>query len=410
MNGEDLKFLANRAETVRGRPDERLAEVHARIRSTRRRRAAEAAAATSAAVLALVIGIAVLTGPTGHDTNNGPLPPAHSGTPDEPTSTTIRKILYSDDIEPVVHDGPFPLSRVGIIHVGDREVEINQTLDSARSWSMFVTDAGAVYAQDDHSVWFTDGGEPRRIAAQTCADSSGDLESLGLATGNAGPWVAWFDCTPSSRGDLVIYDTGTGHEVARHPIPSCRAPDDAGGGFRCGPGAVIGEHVYFTRTGNDFRADHEFRLDVTSGHVLPASPKMYAQDVSSHPRGLVVGDAWQTGAATDGIGLNFRDVGTRLHSVWDLPNGEQVLTKSFDTATGHAVRLHLPAGYHADPNEDFTLFEWLDDDTVALVAQFGGNGPGDILTCHLTDGRCDLAVKAGPHNKRRIVAGGSLPG
>ena len=37
MNGDDLRVLANRADTVLGRPDQRLAEVHARIRSARRR-------------------------------------------------------------------------------------------------------------------------------------------------------------------------------------------------------------------------------------------------------------------------------------------------------------------------------------------------------------------------------------
>ena len=164
MSGEDLRFLADRASTVRGRPDERLAEVHARIRSARRRRAAEAVAATSAAVLALVVGIVVLTGPTGQDKHSGPLPPAHSGTP-TPTvpSSTTREIVYGDL-------GPRG-TRVGTIHLGDREVEIDQTLRTVRFWDLHVTDAGVVYDKGDGSVWFTDGGRPRQIAARACDGS-----------------------------------------------------------------------------------------------------------------------------------------------------------------------------------------------------------------------------------------------
>ena len=69
------------------------------------------------------------------------------------------------------------------------------------------------YVKVDHSVWFTDGGRPQQIAQQGCADTSGDWR--GLATGSSGPLVAWFDCSPASRGDLVVYDTGLRQEVAR---------------------------------------------------------------------------------------------------------------------------------------------------------------------------------------------------
>jgi len=51
VTGEDLKFLANRAEPVTGRADRRLDEVHARIRAVRRRRRTAVATAAAAAVL-----------------------------------------------------------------------------------------------------------------------------------------------------------------------------------------------------------------------------------------------------------------------------------------------------------------------------------------------------------------------
>ena len=81
----------------------------------------------------------------------------------------------------------------------------------------------------------------------------------------------------------------------------------------CSPGDVVGEHVYFTRVDRaNHTIDHPFRLDVASDHVIPASPEMYADDLKSHPRALVIGDSWQTGTPTDGTWLTFQVVGSRI--------------------------------------------------------------------------------------------------
>jgi hypothetical protein len=424
MNGEDLKYLANRADAVRGRADQRLTEVHARIRSARRRRAAEAVAATSAAVLAIVVGIAVLTGPAAPNKHNPPPPPANS---DTPAPNTTRKLVYSDDLRIrflKTSAGDFVAKHlVGALHVGDREVEIDQKVQMSHGgWSMVVTDAGAAYAKVDHSVWVTDGGRPQQIAQQACADTSGDHS--GLATGNAGTLVAWFDCSPASPGDLVVYDTGLRHEVARHPDHSCRAPGP--GPYECVPDGVIGEHVYFSHINNPGRViEHQFRLDVTSGQVIPAGPAVYADDLRTHPRALVIGDSWSAGTPTDDIReVVFHVVGSRLVPVvFDNASDKPVRTRAFDTATGQPVRFRLPAGYHPDPaaahvpgdsyavggGDTFTPFEWLDDDTVAL-AQGDINWVGDIITCHPSDGRCDLAVPWAAHDRHRIAPGLGLPG
>jgi hypothetical protein len=106
--------------------------------------------------------------------------------------------------------------------------------------------------------------------------------------------------------------------------------------------------------------------------------------------------------------------------VFDSASDKFVRTRAFDTATSQPVLFRLPAGYHPDPaagfhqpgeslegTDTFTPFEWLDDDTVALAQ---GDWVGDIITCHLSDGRCDLAVKDGPHNRHRIAPGMGLPG
>ena len=54
------------------------------------------------------------------------------------------------------------------------------------------------------------------------------------------------------------------------------------------------------------------------------------------------------------------------------------------------------------------FFEYLDDDTVALVGWDEAPGHGDILTCRLSNGRCELAVPG--HGSGRVVTNGDLPG
>jgi len=65
----------------------------------------------------------------------------------------------------------------------------------------------------------------------------------------------------------------------------------------------------------------------------------------------------------------------------------------------------MPEGY--DRASEFTAFEWLDDDRLALMAYVGqvgfdaGSsdigrsraGYGDILVCRVSTGRCDLTVE-----------------
>lgn len=409
MNGEDLRSLASRADGVNGRAETRLTEVHTRIATARRRRAVGAVAGTSAAVLALVVGAVLVSGPTGHEKGDGPLPPA------ETPAKIARKIVYSDTLSSVPHKGDLPLLRVATVHVGDREARIDQVLHTVQGWALVATDAGAVYARDDQTVWMTDGGEPHRIAERACVDTT---QASGLAAGTGGPWVVWFDCSSASRGaDLVVFDTVAGREVARHTVPSCRGRKAEWPAHKCEPELVVGDHVYFrvlVDAARDVRRG--FVLDATSDELVPATPAALAGDIDSHPRGLVIGADRQTGIATTGLGQVFRVVGARLVPVVDS-DSEPVLARAvFDTATGRAVQLRLPEGYRArrsDATDDppfFFMSGWLDDDTVALVRGNTSTHLGDILVCHLSDGRCRVAVEAPHVDATRIVAGVQLPG
>jgi hypothetical protein len=361
--------------------------------------------------MAVAIGIAALTGPT--TTHNNLPPPANSGTPTPtPTPTTTRPIVYSDDVLSDRCRGN-PIGCIGTLHVGDREVRIDQALRTVRGWPLGLTDAGVVYAQDDGSVWFTDGGSPRRIAQHTCAGTSPTNVDF-LITGDAGPWAAWFDCTPAHRGDLVVFDTSSGQEVARTPIPSCPSAALSA----CTLDGIIGEHVYIGYMALPTYVNVR-RLDVTTGKVVAATPQMHDEDLRSHPRAFVLGDSWRTGTPTGGV--EFAVVGSRLVPTDPQPGPEPRRTRAFDITTGQPVRFRLPSGYHPGPTATFhgndvsgyvnvfATVEWLDDDTVALTQEAEELPSRDIITCRLSDGHCHVAVKAGTPDVWRMVIGEALP-
>jgi hypothetical protein len=402
----------------------------------RRRRYAAVAGSGVAVALAIALAIGGTSWNRSADQNSGPIdrPPKHPNRSQTITPTTTRPIVYTDD---AFSDGcdvaGQPFFCVGTLHVGDRAVRIDQAVGTDRGWPMFVTDTGAIYLNADgrpgsswDSVWFTDGGAPRQLAQQVCS---------GATTQSAGPLAAWVDCSTQARGDLVVFDTGTGSEVARLPIPGCRAAETKSASGRlavegCSPAGIVAGHVYFARAGYDETrnppASRLLRLDLDTGDVVTATLRMYARDLTSDPRALVVGDSWRTGTRETGVG--FAVVGSRLvPGAFDSSSDEFVATRAraFDAVTGRPVRLRLPAGFQPGPPpiippdgaagsvRQFSVFEWLDDDTIALAQEGDNHHMGDMITCRLSDGACRFVAEAppsdGPPYEIRLVAGQSLP-
>jgi hypothetical protein len=416
-----------------GTPDLDIDELVGRGEQRLRRRRLSAALGSAAAVslaVALGVGGVMLNGSTdrGQGPTNNRTTDNNPG-PDQPRAQT-RPIVYSD----VQFVPGRPDSLLGDpIHVGDRVVE------TGSGWvHMDVTDDGVVYATggyvDDGRVWFSDGGAPEQIGSHACVESHGWPGTV--VTGASGSLATWFDCTREHHAELVVYDTSSGREVVRREVPGCSDTyfgRDLGHEVRvapCRPDAIIGDHVYiisnesYGSSGDAFQ-DYALELDVATGRlskvklVIPygESPvaKSYLDDIRGQRRSLVIGHSWETGTPTlDG---DFEVVGTRLVTRSD--DGSP--TSAFAAATRQPIRLQLPPGYEADRNElggaDFVLFEWLDDDTVALVrpTDDGTGGlqndpnsrqPGDILTCQLSSGRCELAVPS--HDSVRVLPGVAL--
>jgi hypothetical protein len=381
MKGEDLRFLADRAERVVGRPDQRLAEVHARIRSTRRRRAAQAVAGASAAVLALVIGIAVLSGTTGTNKNDGPIRPANSSTPDVPT-TANRPLVYGEG---------WPIRA---IHIGDRVVDISHQIPR-RPWSgpvyLNTTDGGVVFDVDtDQSrIWFTDGTDVVPIGQVGAYTHIGDSP---VRTGSMGYLAAWLDWS-RRPAQLVVYDTSKRAEVTRITCPRCGSPE------------IAGNRVYWSDNGAASEALTTM-FDAKTGGTRHVAATAYAEDLASQPRGVIVGDSLETGVVSSAgwpaASLQFSAEEAMLVPVLDQgPSSPGVTdwgpTSAFDTATHRSLRFRLP---HDFDGTRFQPFDWLDDDRLALVAD---SSPGDegwqIVTCRISTGQCRLAVAA-THDRR----------
>lgn len=102
MNTEDLRALAQRAETVKGREGVRLAELHDRIRTARRHRAAATAAASAAAVLVLVVGGRFLaeTSERAEEPIKRPTRTASTQTATETLAIPAGQVTITPDIRP----------------------------------------------------------------------------------------------------------------------------------------------------------------------------------------------------------------------------------------------------------------------------------------------------------------------
>jgi hypothetical protein len=394
MNTTLREALARRANDA-GLPDLDI-EALVGLGEHRLRRRRRAAVLGSAAAVVVVIALAVgasLHGPVKR--SQGPV--NHPRPSPTEKHELARRILYSDT-QLFSHT-------TGTIHFGDRVVDTRDGFVH-----MDVTDDGFVYTARE-GAWFTDGGTPEQVGSHLCGTAPdgefGNFANRAVMSANTGSLAAWFECTRGAPATLVVYDTASRRTLARRQMAVCsKGPSLANS---CELFGLTSGQVYFNQGVYAGSPRPEYRFDVTTGRLSATTRKAYAADIRSQPRGLVVGDTWQTGTATDGIGIDFRAIGSRLAPWWRLPNGEQVLTDSFDTATGQAVRLHLPSGYRAPHGAVFKLFEWLDADTVALSGAGRGHST-DILTCHLSDGRCALAVKGHHKHDRRILPHLPLPG
>lgn len=377
-----------------GRVDVDIAALVKRGETRLRRRRTAAVLGSMAVVVLVVAAVAGVTAGHRDGRGDGPVRPPSPA----PTPSSTRQIVYSD----------VQWTRHGVIgdvvHYGGRRVTLRGV--ATADTHLDVTDDGFLYTGNDASVWFSDGATPVEVGSHLCgADQHGEFSHFAtgaVVTANSGPWAAWVDCTQPARPALVVFDTASGREAVRRAVDFCRN--------LCGPTALTERYVYLGRDPYTAGRGSGYRLDLSSHRLQPWTGRMLIKDIAHSPRGLVIGDTWSSGTVTSGALQRFAVVGSRLVPL----DARDRLTTAFDTATGRAVHLHLPAGYprgtRTGSSGDFPsvlMFEWLDDDTVALSGQ-------DILTCRLSTGDCVVAVpwpeSRNPRTTHRILPAYPLPG
>ncbi len=343
--------------------------VRGRVRRQRRRRLAVLAA--TAAAIALVAGAGLLA--TAVSDKAGPTDPARpSESPSavKETGAAARALTYA----------------VGqTIHYGD------QSIDTGREVHFLaVTDDGVVFASPDNRVWFTDGSDIIPIGKS----GPGFPRGWAIESANTGSIVAWWeDDKPSNwQGQLVVYDTRQRRVVGR--IGDSDGPVMGYQSF-----AVYDDYVYWTTEPDS--GSRLMRYEVATGTQTEVPAASYEADQRSRPRRLIA-ELSENGDDPLERGNYFRRVGSHLIGADTADVGHDVPLQSrarkdvfLDTRTGKRMVLRIPSGY--DATDAFALVQWLDDDRVALVADYRGwnefpSHEGDIFTCRLSTSRCVIAV------------------
>ncbi len=381
MSPQDLRVLADRATRVEGRPATRLAEVHARIDTTRRRRQLGAVVATVVAVvLALSAGTAVV-----RMTESAP-PPAKP--PVAPTPTP----QVDDDVS----SGGLVYARGSTIHLGDRTIDAGDEVAGVAA-----TAEGAVFTRASaHEncnqpggcyapLLFTDGSEILRIGRV----AGTWVRGYQIEVSSAGSTLVWFEPSPDSnagenyveRGQYIAYDTAARREVARFGSADADIKEVYDGSVYWTPDDHTRCLDYSKYNAACLRFSAITRLDTSTGTQTEVPWASYTADRNSRPSTFVLpikGDPDTPGPVYDET-PDFGRSGDRL--VGD-DGGNAVLMHL--ASNGEPVRLHLPTGYDEDA-QLFFFHRWLGDGRFSLVA----DNTDDILVCQLSSGRCRVVVK-----------------
>lgn len=327
-------------------------------RRIRRRRWGAAAAGTAAAVVVAVAAPALLGG---QDRVIDPL--ARSiGEVEKPV---VSGVLPSD----MFAQGRVTWAWDSVIHYGDVTVDVGRDVDA------FVrTQLGFVFASDGE-VWQVDGDVQKQIGS---VDAKNPRLVADPETADAG----WVDPT-GAKPVFVVFDHGTG---------------------------ATQRYDEFTRSDMGLLADEKnpayfYGLDAHTAYWHDSRGAV-ATDLQTGEATVVDGDAvngFDIVDVEDGLlamstetGTDFGTSSEQVRSSADgfygsmgdfSPNaqyytGDADEPQVFDIAAGKPVTINLDGYAFA------TGYDWIDDETVAMIASRSERGPVQLLSCVVTTGAC----------------------
>jgi hypothetical protein len=342
------------------------------LRETARRRTRRAGVATSVAVAATVVAsVAALYLGRSDDREPQPAPPV-------PTS---RPLTYADG---------------STIHYGDRTVEA-----AGHVAELDVTDDGVGFRTDDGRVWFTDGSTVDSLGAvgRTGPGYGDDTWPLltrpgWMLSSNTGSRLVWFEFPAPGEPQVVVYDTGAGHEVARDSVR-------LGPGHRAVPSLVSDRFVYWFQdpTPDEVAEDQaQVRYDPATGRqsAITEADLLDDLDTEAAVRSIrVKGDGRLDSSGrfhySDGMGQQMS-----MDLTKDVAGVDGVAPVGAGDMKAEDVR-GRPFGF--DPPADTTgrsgvawLVQWLDDETVVVLSPLRQST--DLIACHLDTKTCEVATSA----------------
>jgi len=260
------------------------------------------------------------------------------------------------------------------IHLGDDSVDAGHQVRG-----LVRTTAGVVFFDEHGTVFQLDGGEARPLG-----HTSPDLTAARLVSDDDGPLVGWVDPT-GDRPRFVVHDldTGEGVTLPARTVPGMSLLDDTA------DAALF--YALDDRTAYLRDATGVVTVDVDTGRVSRVDAPGRQVSVSDAEdgvmvlhdnRGAKVGATWQDATRITG---SFADLGYLSPDArWVTFDADQPDVR--DTRTGEAVTLDIDGRVFA------TGYEWLDDDTLAVLASRTEKGPIEILRCEVPSGACEVAV------------------
>ncbi len=208
--------------------------------------------------------------------------------------------------------------------------------------------------------------------------------SLYLASDHEDSLAAWLEPLGDRRWQWVVFDQAEGERIAE--LPAGTGPEI--------PGVVVGlddRHLYVTDAGG------YARLDVDGGSAAATlDPPVPAAQLLAVEDGVL---AWADPGDDDGASSYL--VGRTEMEQVEIPavQGSEASfspdarwvafdadePRVFDAGTGEQVAIDIGDRFFG------SAYEWLDDDTVALIASAGETGPIELLVCEVPAGTCEVA-------------------
>lgn len=353
MTPTDLPdLLRRRADAPSFRPVDLDAVMRSGTHLRRRRRAGTAAAGLA---LAAVIGGGV-TMLAAQDTPRAVDPAGSIGTADRPLSWARDDVIHVGDTEITVADG-----LRAYIEVGDRYAVIG----------------------DDGLVRLVGPDGAGEVLDPEAPPATGAF----VRVQTDGRWIGWVTAAEGDRATVHYYDTDTGR-VVRQGLQIAEGRDefsalvslDAGTAYLLGADGPMA-----TTLPQDGAASQEYAIRALSGPLPGGETFVDARGgtLVRYQDGVRAGSTWGSARPIEVGGrqiLESRGVLSPDGSAF-APDADTIRVVALD---GTDVTPDVGAEYAYFS----TVYRWLDDDTVAVIAARAEDGPYALLRCGITDGTC----------------------